>query len=123
MLRVAHRHVHDHVVAAGDEEGEAHLGQRHGLVEEAVDRVALVLGQPDHEQGLQPDAERPGIDLRVRAPQDAGVPHVADPAVGRGGGEPDRGGDLLHQEPRIVLQEPENGEVRSVQGRVGTHFP
>jgi hypothetical protein len=59
------------------------------------------------------------VSMRVTA----GLPQLPDPPVHGGGGEPDLGGDLLHREPRILLQEPQNGEVRSIQGGAGADLP
>src|SRR6516225_6366806 len=63
MLRIPHDHVHHDVVTAGHEKSDADLRHPGNIIHELIDRAALVLGQFDHEQRLEPHAERLRIDL------------------------------------------------------------
>ena len=67
VLSIAHHDMHHEVVTAADEERKADFRYLHNIVEEPVDGTALVLGQFDHEQSFEPNAERLRIDLDMGA--------------------------------------------------------
>ena len=58
--------VHYDVVTACHEKSDADLRHPGDIIHELIDRAALALGQFDHEQRLEPDAERLRIDLGTR---------------------------------------------------------
>lgn len=115
MLGITHHYMDDQIVTAGDEERETNLRHLNNLVKEAVDRRTPMFRQFDHQQRLEADTERLRIDLDVRTAQDVGIAQPPDTLVGRRGSQADLGSDLLDGEPSIVLQEAENGGVRSVK--------
>jgi hypothetical protein len=49
------------------------------------------------------------------AEQNTAIPQPADALMRRGRGKPDRRRDLLDLQPRIVLQEAQNADIRSVE--------
>ena len=114
MLRIPHDDVHYDVVTAGHEKSDADLRHPGDIIHELIDRAALVLGQFDHEQRLEPDAERLRIDLGMRSSQHPGIPHSLDPLVRRGWCECNLRRDLFDREPSIVLQQAQNGDIHSV---------
>ena len=74
MRSVAGYDMHDHVPAPAEQERGAHLGDPADLLHEAVDHGALVLGQLDHQQRFDADAERALVDLGVNAADCTDVP-------------------------------------------------
>jgi hypothetical protein len=95
----------------------------HNVVEELIDNPTLMLGQLNHEKGLEPDTQHSRIDFDVGPAQDAGIPHAPDPLVRRRRREPDLGGNLLDREPSIVLQQAQDGDIRSVKSGALAIFP
>ena len=124
ILQVGHvagNDVDDDIVAPGDQEGRADFGNLHHVVHEAVHRIALVLGELDHEKRFQADTQRGAIDLGMRAPQHAVRTQTLQPLMTAGGGEPDRRGKFFVRQPSIVLQEAQDLEIGSVKlGHVNT---
>ena len=62
-----------------------------------------------------PIPKSPWVDLNVRPEQNAGVTQSADALVRRRRRQPDLRCDLFDRQPRIILQEAQNGDIHSVQ--------
>jgi len=115
VIRVAHGHVNQEVVAPGHVEDASNLGQLGHVVAEGVHDVSRVLAQADRDHGLEPDAERAGFDIRVVAPQDPEAGETPHPFETGGRRHANRFGQTIVCDASILLQNPQNGEVDSVE--------
>jgi hypothetical protein len=104
------------------------LDARHGgavreLVERQIFQMLRIAHHHMHHEVIAAGHQESGPDLRglhndLGDPEHASVPHLLDAAMSGGGSEADRSRDLLHRQPRIVLQQAQNADIRSVKGGV-----
>jgi hypothetical protein len=74
-----------------------------------------MLGQLDQEQRLEPNAHRLWVDIGVRSAEHPIVTQSFQTFVSARWGQPDAGSNLLVGEARIVLQQTQDAEIRSVE--------
>ena len=109
------------IVAPGHVEDTSNLGELDHVVAEGVHDVSRVLAQADRDHGLETDAERAGIDIRVVAPQDTEAGESAHPFETSGWRHANRFGQTIVCDTSILLQNRQNGEVDSVEMVLNLH--
>jgi hypothetical protein len=115
VIRVAHGHVNQEVVAPGHVEDASDLRQLRNVVAEGIHDVSRVFPQADRDHRLEPDAERAGFDIRVVASQHPQARETPHPFETRGRRHANRFGQTIVCDASILLQNRKNGEVDSVE--------
>lgn len=68
MLGVTNRHVNQKVVGSGDVKEAEHLALADGVLAKGVDRSTRVILQANRDHRLETNAQNPGLDLRMKSP-------------------------------------------------------
>lgn len=104
MFHVADGEVDQEIEAAGEEEDLADFGDFEEAGGKGVNRVALVFGKFDVDEGLHGDAEFAEIDIGMSAAEESGLGQLLQPLMAGGGSKADGGGELLVRQSCILRQ-------------------
>lgn len=116
MFDVADGDVEEEVVFAGDVEDFDDFGEGVGQFSEALDGREPLVAEADGDDGAEADAERGGIDIGVKATENAVVDELADAVAAGRLRQAYARGELLVAEPRILLQRGHDSAIDLVKG-------